>query len=96
MPIQVKERWRIWVWRNAEKCYNKAHTKNLSNDRRSVHFWGCIMPFGTLPLIKAPEKCNARDYLGVNQKLGVHNLRKLGSKFIDENCPLHRAGIVND
>ena len=87
---------RVWVWRNPGNRYKKAYTKNLSNDRRSVHFWGCITPFGTLPLIKAPEKCNSRDYLGVVEKAGVHNLRNFGLKFIDDNCPIHRAGIVND
>ena len=45
-----------------------------------------MTPFETLPLIKAPENCNARDYLGVQVKAGLHNLRNFG---------LNLAGIVN-
>ena len=61
-----------------------------------MHFWDCITSFAARPLIKAPEKCNARDILGVLEKAGVQILSLLGLKFLDDNCPIHRAGIVND
>ncbi len=34
--------------------------------------------------------------MGVLEKAGVHNLRYFGLNLIDDNCPIHRAGIVSD
>ena len=86
---------RIWVWRTARKRHDKQFTRSLFNDRRSVHFWGAFSPNGTLPLIKAGDHCNARDYVTILEQEGVHNLSSLALKFVDDNCPINRAKIVN-
>ena len=60
---------------------DKQFTRSLSNDSRWVHFWGAITLNGTLPLIKAGDHCNARDYLNILKQAGVQNLSNLAPKF---------------
>ena len=86
---------RIWVWRTPGKRHHKLFDRSLSNDRRSVHFWGAITPKSTLPLIKAGDNCNAWDYVKILEQAEVQNLSSLALKFVDDNCPIHRGKIVN-
>ena len=68
----------------------------MSNDRRSLHFWGVITINGVMPLIKAPEKCSARHDSGFLKTASVPNLLNNGITFVDDNCPIHRARLVED
>ena len=85
----------VWVWRPNGKRNERIFTKSMSNDRRSLVFWGAITINGVKPLIKAPKKCSARDYIGILESAGVPNLPNNGINFVD-NCPIHRARIVKD
>ncbi len=91
----VRSDGRIWVWRTPGKRHDTHIIRSLSNVRRSVHFWGAITPNGTLPLIKADDHCKARDYVNIVEQAGVQNLSSLALKFVDDNCPLHRAKTAN-
>ena len=54
--------------------------------------WGAN---GTSPFIEAGGHCNARDYVDNLGQAGVQNLKSLTLKFVDDNCPIHRAKIVD-
>ena len=56
--------------------------------------WGAITINVVMPLIKAPEKCSARDSLGILEASGVPNLLNNEITFVDDNCPIYRAKIV--
>ena len=84
MQIHVEQWWTSW---NAVKRYKKEFTKNLWPDRRSAPqprakrlynaTWNTF-PFKAFNTFKAPEKCYARDYLGVFEKTAIQKLLVFG------------------
>ena len=87
---------RVWVWRPDGKRNERIFIKSMSNDRRSLHFWGTITINCVMPLIKAPEKCSARNYIDILETADVPSLPNNGITFVADNCPIHRARIVKD
>ena len=67
----------------------------MSNDRRSVHYWGARSYNGTLSLLKAPEEAKSKDYIQLMKTAGVQNFRPVGLMFIIDNAPIHRLREVS-
>ncbi len=65
----------------------------MSNDRRSVPFWGTISFNGTLSLLKA-KRAKSKHYIQLMETAGVQKFRSVGLKFIDDNASLHRSREV--
>ena len=50
---------RVWVWREKGQRYKPKNTVSMTNDRRSVHFWGAISHNGTFNisrLLREPSR----------------------------------------
>ncbi len=62
-----------------------------------MHFWGCITPFGTR--LSKLRKSAMQGIIRVFSRIGSFGCSQSGKfwiNIIDDNCPIHRAGILND
>lgn len=80
----------VRVLRKPDTRYQPQNTKNLSNDKRSIMFWGAIRSDGRKMLTKCSNNLNSDEYKKIlvdyREELHFNDLI-----FQQDNAPIHRA-----
>ena len=62
--------------------------------KKPVMVWGAIFANGRRVLHVCSNRWNSATYLNVSEQSSIQKLKNEGLVFVDDNCPIHRAKIV--
>lgn len=95
---------RLQLWRRNGTRYAENHVVPTNRSGRiSTNLWGWMSNFGPGELTVVPGRATAAGYLEVLNDVMLPTVRAIYPanelpviNFVDDNCPIHRAAIVQD
>jgi hypothetical protein len=92
--VALRDDGRVKIWRRRGERYSHGCTTSTSTNRASLMFWGFISADGQGLLLTCSNGMTAQEYISVMERAAFSSLPSFGRTLMDDNAPIHRAGIV--